>query len=84
MVTAAASASTTTNWTATTPTSIEQWYDVLTEQGRKSAESYLRQEKPDLIVAEWMCDPFNKLHNINISKGGLTADKTLEKANIAL
>ena len=39
MMTAVALASTTTNWTARTPISIEQGYDVLIEQGRTSEEN---------------------------------------------
>ena len=52
MMTAAALASTTTNWNAMTPISIEQGFDLLTESGRRNAERYLQQEKQDLIVAE--------------------------------
>ena len=79
MMTAAALASTTINWQALTPISIEQGFDLLTESGRQKAEQYLRKEKPDLIVAEWMCDPFSSMQNINVAKGGLTAEKILEK-----
>ena len=78
-MTSAALGSATGNWQAITPISIEQGYDLLTDAGRKNAEAYLRREKPDLIVAEWMCDPFSSMQNINIAKGGLTAEKILEK-----
>ena len=57
-----------------TPISIEQGFDLLTDAGRSRAEQYLRKEKPDLIVAEWMCDPFSQMQNINLAKGGLTAE----------
>ena len=79
MMTAAALASTTIPWTAMTPISIEQGFDLLTETGRNKAEEYLRKEKPDLIVAEWMCDPFSQMQNVNLGKGGLTAERILEK-----
>ena len=68
-MTAAALSSVTTNWQAMTPISIEQGYDLLTDVGRSQAERYLRKEKLDLIVAEWMCDPFSQIQNINLAKG---------------
>ena len=58
MMTAAALSSTTQNWVAMTPISIEQGFDLLTPKGRDDAERYLKQEAPDLIIAEWMCDPW--------------------------
>ena len=81
MMTALALASTTVNWQAMTPISIEHGFDLLTHAGRQKAETYLRKEKPDLIVAEWMCDPFSSMQNINLAKGGLTAEKILEKTS---
>ena len=58
-LTAAALASATMAWQALTPISIEQDFDLLTDSGRSRAETYLHKEKLDLIVAEWMCDPFS-------------------------
>ena len=86
MMTAAALASSTTNWNAMTPISIEQGFDLLTEMGRRNAEQYIRQEKPDLIVAEWMCDPYSQKQNIYFAKGGLTEAKILDmrKSNAKL
>ena len=63
------------DWKALTPLSIEQGFDLLTQAGRDAAEKVLRTEKPDLIVGEWMCDPFSQMQHMNISKGGLTAKK---------
>ena len=62
------------DWQALTPLSIEQGYNLLTQEGRDRAEKVLRIEKPDLIVGEWMCDPFSQMQNSNIGKGGLTAE----------
>ena len=59
-MTAAALSSATMAWEAMTPISIEQGFNLLTDSGRSRAEQYLRKEKPDLIVAEWMCDPFSQ------------------------
>ena len=77
-MTAAALASSTMNWNAMTPISIEQGFDLLTETGRRNAERYIQQEQPDLIVAEWMCDPYSKIRNVNFAKGGLTEAKILD------
>ena len=57
------------NWKALTPLSIEQGYDLLTQDGRDRAEKVLRIEKPALTVGEWMCDPFSQVQNLNIGKG---------------
>ena len=84
MMTALALASTSVNWQALTPISIEHGFDLLTPTGRQKAETYLRKEKPDLSVAEWMCDPFSSMQNINIAKGGLTAEKILENVGLIL
>ena len=59
-MTAAALSSATMAWEAMTPISIEQGFNLLTDSGRSRAEQYLRKEKPDLVVAEWMCDPFSQ------------------------
>ena len=67
------------DWKALTPLSIEQGFDLLTQDGRDRAEKVRRTEKPDLIVGEWMCDPFSQVQNLNIGRGGLTAEKILEK-----
>ena len=59
--------------------SIEQGYNLLTQDGRDRAEKVLRTEKSDFIVGEWMCDPFSQIQSINIGKGGMTAEKIREK-----
>ena len=48
-------------WKVCTPVSIEHGFNVLTPQGRKAGEEYIKKEKPDLIVGEWMCGPFSSL-----------------------
>ena len=68
-----------TNWHALTPMSIEQGFDLLTQSGRDAAEKYIKTEKPDLIIGEWMCDPFSSWQHVNMGKGELTAEKILEK-----
>ena len=74
----AALASTTGNWEAMAPISIEHGYDLYTKDGRDRAEHDIRIGKPDLIVAQWMCGPHSNLQHVNIAKGGLTADKIME------
>ena len=51
------------------PVSIEHGYDLLTPIGRRKAEIYIKHEKPDLLVGEWMCGPFSSMQNINLNKG---------------
>jgi hypothetical protein len=46
--------------------------------GRLKAEDYLRREKPDLIIGEWMCGPFSQFQNINMAKGPDWMSKILE------
>ena len=79
MMTSVALTSLTGNWQAMTPISIEQGFDLLTVAGRNKADDYLHTEKPDLIVAEWMCDPFCQIQDVNIAKGCITAERILEK-----
>ena len=69
----------TRQWKAMTPISVEQGFDLLTETGRNKAERHLREQKPDLIIAQWMCDPFSSRQNVNIARGGITAENILEK-----
>ena len=64
-------------WKACTPVSIEHGYDLLTTAGRRRAEAYIKSEKPDLIVGEWMCGPFSSIQNINLSKGPELRNKIL-------
>ena len=74
----AAQQSKTGSWIALTPISIETGFDLLTVMGRLKAENYLRREKPDLIIGEWMCGPFSQFQNINMAKGPEWMTKILE------
>ena len=67
------------NWRACTPVSIEHGFDVLTVQGRKRAEQYIYQEKPDLLIGEWMCGPFSSLQHINKSKSPELCNKIVRE-----
>ena len=44
-------------WQAMVPISIENGFDLYTHSGRDKAWDYLVAEEPDVIIAEWMCDP---------------------------
>ena len=65
-------------WKACTPVSIEHGYDLLTRSGRQRAEAYIKEQKPDLIVGEWMCSPFSALQRTKVAKGGDLADRILK------
>ena len=69
-------------WKAFPPITIETGYDLLTKRGRDDAFAKLQTILPDLIVAEWMCDPWSNIQNINLAKGGDTAQKILDKREI--
>ncbi len=69
-------------WKTYAPITIETGFDLLTTSGRQKAMTMLRKLKPDVIIAEWMCDPWSQMQNINISKGGLTAENIMEKRRI--
>jgi len=74
----AAQQSKTGSWIALTPISIETGFDLLTTMGRLKAENYLRREKPDLIIGEWMCGPFSQFQNINMAKSPEMRNKILD------
>ena len=44
-------------WKACTPISVEHGFNLLTTEGRNKAERYLKTEKLDFIVGEWMRGP---------------------------
>ena len=62
-------------WQVCTPVSIEHGYNLLTKEGRDAGERYIKRQKPDLLVGEWMCGPFSSMQNLNLGKGGKLADK---------
>jgi hypothetical protein len=74
----AAQQSKTGSWIALTPISIETGFDLLTTMGRLKAENYLRREKPDLIIGEWMCGPFSQFQNINMAKSPEMRNKIID------
>ena len=65
------------NWKILTPISIETGFDLLTAEGRLKAENYLKREKPDLIIGEWMCGPFSQFQSINMARSPELRDKIL-------
>ena len=67
------------HWNVCKPITIETGYNLLTKSGRKKADKYLAAEKPDLIVAEWMCSPFSSTQNLNLGKGGALRERILQE-----
>ncbi len=55
-------------WKTFSPITIETGFDLLTECGRQLAWRRLMQDKPDVIVFEFMCDPWSLIQNVNIAK----------------
>ena len=52
-------------WHGCNPVTIETGYDLLLKKDRDRAEEYIKNELPDVIVAEWPCGPNSILQNIN-------------------
>ena len=69
-------------WKAFPPITIETGYDLLTKRGRDDAFAKLQTMLPDFIVAEWMCDLWSNIQNINLAKDGDTAQTILDKRDI--
>ena len=67
------------HWKLCRPIKSETGYNLLTKSGRKKADKYLESEKPDLIVAEWMCSPFSSTQNFNLGKGGAVRERILQE-----
>jgi len=55
-------------WKALPPITIETGYDLLTEAGRDRAFKELKRLRLDLIVAEWMCDPWSNIQTLTLLK----------------
>ena len=66
-------------WTGLPPLTIETGYDLLTTDGRSRAKAQLCKDLPDVIVAEWPCDPFCSWTHVNKGKGDETEQRILEK-----
>ena len=66
-------------WEALPPITIETGFDLLTVDGRDRAFKELKHLRPDLIVAEWMCDPWSNIQNLNIAKGGMAEKHVYQK-----
>ena len=62
-------------WKSCSPITIETGFDLLTENGRKKGFLYLQQHLPDVIIAEWPCDPFCSWVKVNAGKGPEIAQK---------
>ena len=67
------------HWKVCRPITIETGFNLLKKSGRKKADKHLEKEKPDLIVAEWMCSPFSSTQNMNLGKGGDIRDRILRE-----
>ena len=77
MITTAAVAVPSGRRAACIPVSIEHGFDLLTPSGRRKAEQYVDDEKPDPFVGEWMCGPFSSMQNINMGKSDELYDRPL-------
>ena len=62
-------------WHGLDPITLETGFDLLTESGRQKAFRHLVNVDPDVIVGEWMCDPFSQMQNINRCKSRILALK---------
>ena len=62
-------------WHGLDPITLETGFDLLTESGGQKAFRHLVNVDPDVIVGEWMCDPFSQMQNINRCKSRLLAHK---------
>ena len=60
-------------WHGLVPITIETGFDLYTEKGRKEGWKKLMKDLPDLIVAEWPCDPHCSWTHLNLARGGTMA-----------
>ena len=71
-------------WHGCPPITIETGFDLLTKDGREKGFARLKRENPDVIVAEWPCDPQSSWQHVNVAKGDDVAKKIYAKQKLHL